>query len=157
MDVKIQQFLFGQLHSWSLIGQSIAHELLKLNHSVDLISTDGVKEKYLDPSLKQYLVNQPKPAYDICLSYTFCHNWPAYLKGGKNRFAIWCYEWPILPAGSPKYHQFVDKILAPTQFAKESFINSKIPEKTIYTMLLRAPEIKKFGKSRHPNYQLLSK
>lgn len=131
MKVKIQQFLFGQNHSWSKVGQAIALELLNLKHDLHLISTDGVKPEYLNRELSFYL-REPAGPYDLQLSYTAMPNFPNYLKhGSKNRFGIWCYEWPILPPGFAKYHIFADMILAPSHFAKDIFVQNKVPEEKI--------------------------
>lgn len=139
MKVLVRQFL-AKNHSWSIVGQNIARSLIKQNHEVHLFSTNGMQ--YFPDDLKSNLVGYmlennltkiegklPDSAYDMQISYTAMKNFPHYLSSGsKNRFGIWCYEWGFLPTGFTKYHQAVDAILAPSQFAKDCFINSKVPE-----------------------------
>jgi hypothetical protein len=103
MKIKIQQFLFGKCHSWSIVAQNIAKQLIK-NHSVDLVSTDGIKEAFISKELKKHIKITPDKLYDMQLSYTIPHNMPKFLNyGAKNRFGIWCYEFPIIPAEQIKY------------------------------------------------------
>ena len=145
MKILIRQFL-GKLHSWSLIGHGIAESLIKQGHQVHLISTDGIE--HLPDHLKPYLIGHweenhpekligrlPDPEYDTQISYTSMKNFPLYLRNGsKNRFGIWCYEWQgknVLPTGFAKNYKYCDYLLAPTQFAKEVFLNSGVPEEVI--------------------------
>jgi len=57
MKVKIQQFLFSKNHSWSNVGKAIGRELLKNGHEVHFISTDGIKEEFVDLDLKNNIKN----------------------------------------------------------------------------------------------------
>lgn len=130
--VKIQQFLFGKNHSWSLVGKNIGRSLLKLGHDVHFVSTDGIDEKYIEEDLKPHIKSEPTGTYDIQISYTAPHNFINYLSsnyGSKNRFGIWAYEFGgfVLP-GFAKYHTFVDRILPPSNFCKEVFKTNGFPE-----------------------------
>lgn len=132
MKIKIQQFLFGKCHSWSIVAQNIARQLIK-NHSVDLISTDGIVDKFIPKDLKNNLKLKPEGIYDMQLSYTIPHNMPNFLSyGKKNRFGIWCYEFPIIPAEQIKYiNNSCDLLLPPSNFARNSFIECKANENKV--------------------------
>lgn len=143
MKILIRQFL-GQQHSWSVTGWGIANSLKKSN-IVHLFPTDGIKN--LPLSLKSNVVGYtelnslningklPDAEYDCQISYTAMKNFPLYLKNGKkNRFGIWCYEWNgknVLPEGFASNYKYCDAILAPSNFAKDIFINSGVPENHI--------------------------
>jgi glycosyltransferase involved in cell wall biosynthesis len=148
MKVKIQQFL-GKQHSWSVCGWNFAESLLKLGHKVDLFSTDGIK--CFPDKLKPYLIgyveeNKPQNVfgrlpdsdYDCQISYTAMKNFPNYLsKGSRNRFGVWIYEWigdNILPTGFAKNYKYCDKLLSPSNFGKEIFVKSGVPEDKIYVL-----------------------
>jgi glycosyltransferase involved in cell wall biosynthesis len=144
MKIAIRQFL-SKNHSWSIVGQSIARELIKQNHQVELFSTDG---KNVPKDLQNNLVGyselnspntygkEPENA-DIAIAYTAMHNFQKYLKTGKKKFGIWCYEWigknsdDVLPSGFAANHIYCDKILAPSNFAKQVFLNGNIPDNKI--------------------------
>lgn len=144
MKILIKQFL-GQSHSWSIVGWGISRALKKLNHKIELFATDGIK--HIPNDLKENIIgyteldqpkvfgNNPDKDYDMQISYTSMKNFPAYLQyGDKNRFGIWTSEWDgknILPSGFAKHYQACDLILAPSNFSKQIFINSKIPEEKI--------------------------
>lgn len=136
MRIKIQQFLFFKAHSWAVVGQSLGREFLKLGHSVDFISTDGLNDQFIPEDLRSCIRTEPTGRYDLQLSYTAPHNWPIYLNqqyGGK-KLAIWNYEYPVkkgnhtLLPGFAKYHNAVDKVLPSSNFTKEVFLGMKIPE-----------------------------
>jgi glycosyltransferase involved in cell wall biosynthesis len=134
MRIKIQQFLFGANHSWACVGQRIGRELIKLGHDVELISTDGINEKFTPKDLVPYIRRQPTGVYDCQISYTAPHNWEKYLSyGTKNRFAIWNYEYNsknnkrILQTFG-KYYKNTDKVFPSSNFTKEVFLNMGIPE-----------------------------
>jgi glycosyltransferase involved in cell wall biosynthesis len=131
MRVKIEQFLY-QNHSWSIVGWNIARSLIEKGHDVNLIPTDTDKKCYLPNDLKPYIKNK-NGSYDMQISYTALHNFSTYLSSGnKRRFGIWCYEFKHgLPSNMIKHHNFCDKILAPSEFAKEVFVDGKIPEEKI--------------------------
>ena len=104
----------GKSHSWSIVGQSICRELIKLGHDVHLFSTNGLQ--YFPEDLKQNLIGYveensknvtgrlPDKIYDVKLSYTCPINWQNYLNGGKNKLVCWVYEWLIYPYGFAKNH-----------------------------------------------------
>jgi glycosyltransferase involved in cell wall biosynthesis len=147
MKILIKQFL-GQLHSWSNVGWNLSEALLNLNNKVDLFPTDGIK--HLPPSLNKNVIgylkelnlneiigNIPNNNYDIALSYTAMPNFANYLSHGKNKFAIWAYEFfgkNILPTGFAKNHIYCDYIFPPSQFAKQIFLDSNIPEEKLIVL-----------------------
>jgi glycosyltransferase involved in cell wall biosynthesis len=131
--IKIQQFLFGKNHSWSIVGQNLGYYLNKHHlHDVYFYSTDGYDKKYNYFNVKNCLLSKSltsKDRFDVQISYTAPHNFPEFLQyGNKNRFGIWCYEFPIIPQSMIKYFDFPDYILPPSSFAKENFVNCKIKE-----------------------------
>jgi len=144
MKILIRQFL-GKNHSWSCVGWGIAHAAKQLGHQVDLFSTDGVA--HLPSSLKENLIgyteeNQfqvfgkiPTDQYDCQISYTTMKNFPHYLtQGNKNRFGIWTFEWfgqNVLPSGFAKNYKHCDWLCAPSNFSKQIFIDSGVPEEKI--------------------------
>ena len=144
MKILIKQFL-GANHSWSNVGWGLAQSL-KQQHDVHLFATDGIK--HLPSNLKENLIGyveendneniigeKPDNDYDMQISYTSMKNFPSYLRyGNKNRFGIWTSEWDgknILPSGFAKHYQACDYIIAPSNFSKQIFTNSKIPEDKI--------------------------
>lgn len=149
MKIKIQQFLFGANHSWSVVGQNIGRALLKLGHEVHFVSTDGFVDKYCPDDLRPHakLVDVPQNQivqatqslgkYDCQISYTAPHNWPVYLaNGSKNRFGIWNYEYnnkksaadKSLLQGFAKFYKATDLVLPSSNFTKEVFLSMGIPE-----------------------------
>lgn len=136
MRIKIQQFLFGKCHSWSVVGQNIGRALIKLGHDVEFISTDGKEDKYIPSDLIPFVKDIPIGEYDCQISYTAPHNWPNYLKDGKkNKFAIWNYEYNrkkdssrILLQGFAKHYKATSLVLPSSFFTKEVFLNMGIPE-----------------------------
>jgi glycosyltransferase involved in cell wall biosynthesis len=144
MNILIRQFL-GKRHSWSFIGHGLAIALLAQGHKVDLYSTDGIEHLptalkphllgYAIENTKQLVGKRPSGEYDIQMSYTAPHNWQRYLSNGtKNRFACWTYEWSglnALPNGFAKQYKHCDLILAPSQFSRQIFLNSGVPDTSI--------------------------
>ena len=138
MRIKIQQFLFGKSHSWSVVGQNLGRELLRQGHNVEFISTDGIDAKYVPDDLRSSLREAPTGSYDMQLSYTAPHNWPAFMSHGtKNRFCIWNYEYNSktidnstrsLLQGYGKFYKSCDLVLPSSNFTKEVFKNMLIPE-----------------------------
>lgn len=153
MRIKIQQFLFGANHSWSVVGQNIGRALIKMGHEVDFISTDGFEERYCPQDLRSHVklldVNgndllkevAKLGQYDCQISYTAPHNWPHYLMNGtKNRFGIWNYEYNnkkftdsyrTLLTGFAKYYRACDFVLPSSGFSKEVFLSMGIPEENM--------------------------
>jgi glycosyltransferase involved in cell wall biosynthesis len=144
MKALIRQFL-GKNHSWSVCGWGITRGLLGLGHQVDLFSTDGVQ--HLPHDLKSRLIgyteeNQsktfgqnPNSSYDACISYTCMKNFPAYLQHSKsNRLGIWVWEWSgknALPNGFAKHYRSCDYLCVPSQFGKQVFMDSGVPESAL--------------------------
>jgi len=135
MRVKIQGFLFGKSHSWAYVNQNLGRSLLKLGHEVEFVSMDGNNPNHTPADLKPFIKPFPSGSYDMQISYTAMINFPNYLSNGdKNRFGIWCYEFPIIPKDFIKYYKFSDKILAPSNFARDIFIKNKVPENHVITV-----------------------
>jgi glycosyltransferase involved in cell wall biosynthesis len=144
MKVLIRQFL-GKNHSWSVVGWGLADALISMGHDVHLFSTDGIAHlpERLKPHLRGYTLENtmevigghPDPLYDAQISYTSMKNFPLLLSNGsKNRFGIWCYEWDgknVLPNGFAKNHTFCDQLCAPSQFAKDVFVHSGVPDERV--------------------------
>lgn len=131
MKIKIQGFLY-QNHSWAKVNYSIGEALIALGHEVHLIPTDADKPCHLPERLKQYERKIPEGQYDVQVGYSAMLNANAYWNNGtKNRFLIWSYEYQgqgVLPPGFAKYHKLVDKILAPSTFAKNIFVENGVPQ-----------------------------
>lgn len=135
----------GKNHSWSIVGQNISRELIKLGHDVDLFSTNG--DLYfpddLRPNLKgmieegQHLdnnnyvdlvVSKLEPAYDMQLSYTALRNFCQYFtRGDRNRFGIWNYETTVLPKAFAKYAKCVDFVCPSSNFSQKIFTDNGMP------------------------------
>lgn len=136
MRIKVQQFLFGKNHSWSVVGQNLGRAMIKLGHDVEFISTDGKDDKYIPQDLRPFVRDEPKGIYDCQLSYTAPHNWPVYLQhGNKNRFGIWNYEYnnkkssnTSLLEGFAKYYKATSLVLPSSNFTKDVFLSMGIPE-----------------------------
>jgi glycosyltransferase involved in cell wall biosynthesis len=145
MKVLIRQFLGGKSHSWAICGYGIARGLLGLGHQVDLFSTDGTG--YLPKDLEPYLIGYteenksevhgrlPDAVYDAQISYTCMKNFPYLLRNGnQNRFGIWVWEWAgrnSLPTGFAKHYKSCDYLCPPSQFGKQVFMDSGVPESGI--------------------------
>lgn len=134
----------GKNHSWMHVGCGIARGLLQLGHQIDIFSTDGTG--YLPKDLQPYLIGYteenkmvvhgraPDGQQDATISYTCMKNFPYLLGNGKNRLGIWCFEWAgknALPTGFAKHYKSCDIICAPSQFAKQVFTDSGVPEASI--------------------------
>lgn len=147
MKILIRQFL-SKNHSWAVVGWGVATALINQGHDVHLFSTDGDCKQHLPSHLKPYLIgyfeenNQnkiygrlPDHTYDMQFSYTCMKNFPFMLSNGsKNRFGTWCFEWDgqnVLPTGFAKYYHNCDYLCAPSNFAKQVFVNSCIPSDRI--------------------------
>lgn len=144
MKILLKQFL-GKNHSWSVCGWGIAKSLIDLGHNVDLFSTDGIKNipkeliknviGYTEENQSKIIGKEPDKNYDVQISYTCMKNFSHYLNNGtKNKIGIWCYEWAgknVLPNGFAKSYKDCDVLCAPTNFAKQVFMDSGIPEKSI--------------------------
>lgn len=136
----------GKNHSWSIVGQNISRELIKLGHDVDLFSTNG--DLYFPDDLRPYLKGQLEEGqhigpenfieliagklqatYDMQLSYTALRNFCGYfIRGNANRFGIWNYETTILPKAFAKYGLCVDKVVPSSNFSKEIFTKNGMSE-----------------------------
>ena len=144
MKILFRQFL-GKNHSWANTGWGLAKAMIDAGHDVHLFSTDGTE--HLPPILLPNLIgwteeNQtkvfgrmPDQEYNCQISYTTIKNFPPYLSSGtKNRFGIWLYEWKgrnVLPTGFAKGYKGCDYLCSPSQFGKQVFMESGIPEQHI--------------------------
>lgn len=143
MKILIKQF-GGKNMSWSCFGWSIA-EALKDNNEVHYFSTDGIKHfpeslksnliGYVEENKAQVFGRLPDETYDSQISYTSMKNFPFILShGNKNRIGIWCYEWAgknVIPSGFAKHYKACDYLCPPSEFAKQVFLDSGIPEKSM--------------------------
>jgi len=138
MKVKIQQFLFGKNHSWSVVGKEIGRELIHRGHEVHFISTDGINKEFIDSDLAKYIKYYPDNNYDINYSYTAPKNFINYLNGNKGiRLGCWNYEWPYMPrtfvqAIASKNN--VDKFLPSSKWFYDICLQNKIPEEKLCLM-----------------------
>lgn len=169
MKILLQQFL-GNNHSWSICGQNIARSLIKQKHEVHLFSTNGLK--HFPADLKNNLIGYmqendrniygrvPDSNYDCQISYTAMRNFPIYLShGSKNRFGIWCYEFAgknALPTGFAKNYKFCDKLFPPSNFAKQVFLDSGIPEDNM-VVIPHGIEADKFSDCSRNSFKLKTK
>lgn len=127
------------------VGCGIARGLLQLGHQIDLFSTDGTG--HLPKDIQPYLIGYteenklevhgraPAPIYDTQISYTCMKNFSHLLRNGtQNRLGIWVWEWAgknALPTGFAKHYQSCDYLCSPSQFGKQVFMDSGIPENAI--------------------------
>lgn len=143
MKICIRQFL-GKNHSWSIVGRELARSFRDRGHELALFSTNGLS--LFPKDLKCFLVGYveegssnvigkiPGNGYDIALSYTAMHNMPIYLSHGKLKFGMWISEFAgknALPDGMAKCHLACDKLLTPSVFGKQVFIDSGVPENKV--------------------------
>lgn len=137
MKVKIQQFLFGKSHSWSVSGKAIGRELLKRGHEVHFISTDGVNKEFVDEDLVPHIRTFTDKHYDLNFAYTAPKNFSLYL-GGNNglKFGMWGWEFPILPRSfiSSISGKNVDKFLAVSKWYYDILLENKIPKEKLELM-----------------------
>lgn len=144
--MKICWFGFlGKNHSWSIVGQNLSREFIRMGHQVDLFSTNGIDyfPEDLKPNLKGFMqqetqvtaetfpeliANKLEKQYDMQMSYTALPNFCKYfVRGDKNRFGIWNYETTVLPKAFAKFSQCVDKVLPSSQFSKKVFADNGMP------------------------------
>lgn len=152
MKISMQSF-FGAVHSWSIVQQELCRSFKKIGHDVFVLSTDGISHcpHDLKENIVGYIENNKlfgrqlqdiSNNFDMQISYTCPKNYKAYLSNGnKNRFGIWTYEWLAqnpktgsLPVGFAKAYKDCDRILAPSQFSKQIFVESGVPENHITVM-----------------------
>ena len=142
--MKILAFGYnGGNHSWAHTSQNICRSFKKLGHEVHIFSTNGIKHfpEDLKENLKGYVeVNQFAPPekttsllkeYDLSISYTAPKNFQQYLYRGIKKYGIWTAEFSgrnSLPPGFCKNYKYVNKILAPSNFSKNIFIENNVPE-----------------------------
>jgi glycosyltransferase involved in cell wall biosynthesis len=132
----------GANHSWACVARALSKQFCDKHHKVEIFSTDGKNciPKELINNIVGYFENgklfgkELDHNYDIAISYTAPHNWKTYLQNGKIKLGIWAFEFAgknSLPAGFAKQHSFCDKVLPPSEFAKQVFIDSGIPPQKI--------------------------
>lgn len=147
-SVIIKQFL-GSNHSWSTVGQGIARGLLAISHQVDLFSTNGTA--HFPPDLLPHLIGHwdegkklthgrdPHDNYDVAISFTAMPNFQENLRHGKRKLGIWMSEAAgvnALPNGFAKHHRECDWLIPPSEFARQVFLDSGIPEAKMKTIPL---------------------
>lgn len=131
-------------HSWSFVAQNICRGLIKLNHNVDIFSTNGnkhfpedllnnlkgVTELNANSSMLANKVLDSK--YDAQFTYTAMINFQEHLsRGDKNRIGLWTYEFSgknVLPFGFAKHYKYTDIMTPPSEYSKQIFIDSGVPE-----------------------------
>ena len=96
-----------------------------------MISTNGLE--FFPQDLAQYLVEKPDNDYDMELSYTRMSNFPNYLQSSPNskKLGVYTYEFSgknALPSGFAKNVKYCTQLLPPSQFAKQVFLDSGVPE-----------------------------
>ena len=137
MKVKIQQFLFGKNHSWATVGKEIGRELLKRHHEVHFISTDGLKEEFVDPDLSPYVRTVPDRHYDLNYSYTAPKNFATHLSGNDGfKAGCWNYEWPQIPLTFVKaiLGNTADTFLPSSKWFYNICLENKIPKEKLTLM-----------------------
>lgn len=137
MRIKIQQFLFGANHSWSVVGQNLGRALIKLGHDLEFVSTDGFEQRFVPDDLMPFVRKEPTGKYDCQISYTAPHNWPNFLQyGDKNKFGIWNYEYNnkqsddkylSLLKGFAKFYKSTSLVLPSSNFSREVFVSMGVP------------------------------
>lgn len=129
MKVSWQGFA-GTNHSWAIVAQSICRSLAKQGHEVHLCSTNGYD--FFPEDLKPLVRETLDEEYDMQLTYTALKNAPLYLgRGSINRFLAWTFEFAgknALPDGFAKCYKHTDQLLPPSNFAKQVFADSGVPE-----------------------------
>lgn len=141
MKIYSQNFL-AKNHSWSYTIQSIARSIIKKNYEYHLFSTNGLEffPEDLKQNLKGYIDNNKyfgnlDDNYDLGISYTAPLNFNKYLNKAKVKFGLWTSEFLSaknpLPSGFSKFCQYPDKILTPSKFSKDIFINSGVKDNKI--------------------------
>jgi len=133
----------GDNHSWSHTSQNICRSFIKHGHEVHIFSTNGIKHfpEDLRPNLKGFVEMNQLPtaektvnllrSYDMNISYTAPKNFQNYLARGNKKYGIWTAEFSgknSLPPGFCKNYKHTDKILAPSTFSKEIFLENGIPQ-----------------------------
>jgi glycosyltransferase involved in cell wall biosynthesis len=144
MKILFRQFFGGKNHSWLWVGAGIATALKQMGCCVNIFSTDGTgyapKELeeniigYTQENGNQVFGRYPTEKYDAQIGYTCIKNFTAYFAHSDNKIGIWCYEWAgknVLPTGFAKHHKAVNYLCPPSNFAKQVFIDSGIPEEKI--------------------------
>jgi O-antigen biosynthesis alpha-1,2-mannosyltransferase len=145
MQCLLRGFCGGQLHSWAVCHFGIARALKKMGHQVDLFSTDGTK--FLPDDLKENLIGYtqlndskvvgslPSKTYDLSLSYTAMKNFQMNIsQSARNRVGLWVFEWSgknVLPTGWSKCYKYCDFIACPSNFGKQIFLDSGVPEQNV--------------------------
>lgn len=145
MKILLKQFL-GKRHSWSAFGWGMADALITQGHQLDMFSTDGIKHLpehfkknnligYFEENKQDLFGKLPDPNYDCQISYTSMKNFPIFFtNSNKNRLGTWVYEFNgknALPTGFAKNYKNCDHLISPSNFGKDIFMNSGIPEDKI--------------------------
>lgn len=152
MKISWQGFL-GRNHSWAYVAQNICRELDKSGNQVEMSSTNGLD--HFPNDLKHLLREQLSDDYDLEMSYTAMKNFPAYLNHSKKskKFGIWCFEWcgkNALPEGFSKHYKNCDRILPPSEYAKQVFLESGVPEQSM-TVIPHGYNVKDFEEAEKYN------
>lgn len=158
MKFCIEGFL-GKQHSWSVVNQHIARELIRSGYNIDLCSTNGTD--HFPNDLLMNLKPSLNSDYDCQISYTAMINFPKYLSHGKrNRFGIWNYEFTKLPSGQAKFANEIDYLLPSSNFSRNIFIENGVSENKIkvihHGIDPKAFEVKPFVLNTKKSFKILA-
>lgn len=131
---------FSLPHSWGFVAQSMMKTFMEMGHECAAINSYSGNPNVIPPYFNS-VVRKRMTDIDLCWSYTIPINWnKKFVRPCKYKMAMYAYESSILPkkkANRPwqddwgKMYKFVDKVLVPSQYVKNIFINSGTPEKHI--------------------------
>jgi hypothetical protein len=151
MKILFMQFMGGFNHSWFHSTLILVNKFIELGHEVEIFSTDGIKylPSHLHKNLIGYFENgkvigrMPSNNYDCEYSYTSMKNFPHYLQHSKTsiKFGCWIFEFnsekkgiSTFPSGFSKNYKYVNKILVPSKFGMEGFLNAGVPQSYLQLM-----------------------
>lgn len=155
MKVSWQGFL-GKNHSWSIVGQNISRTLIQKGHNVHMCSTNTYE--HFPKDLEPHIVDLFDHDYDLELSYTAMKNFPLYLNHSpkSKKFGIWAWEFNgrnntnTFPTGFAKTYKSVHKVLAPSQYCKQGFVNAGVPSEMVEVVPHGVNDSFIFGTDKHP-------
>lgn len=122
---------FSGIHSWGITMQGLTKAMVQMGNELEVFSTNGLKyiPEFFNPYLqKEMNTDASKYKYDVKLAYTAPHNFKEFCSNGKNRFGIWCTEVDQISSSMIKNHIYLDYLFAPSEWSKNTFVNSGWPE-----------------------------
>ena len=133
--------MLGTSHSWAFVSQALARSMVKMDHDINIKSTNGLEhfpedlKHCLDPGIHEQkpglILNEQdvKRPYDLELAYTVPYQYPRrFFPETACKMGIWNFESSILPDGWEHYVNSIDYILPSSKFSSDIFINSGIPK-----------------------------